>query len=73
MTVVDGNGESQVTVLWLVVYEDKVTINHLMDVFLHYIKMNYGRKRFTDFKRCVYIKDFLCRADDMLIPQFKNI
>ena len=33
LMVVDGNGESEIVVLWLVVYEDKDTISHLMDVF----------------------------------------
>ena len=30
MMVVDGNGESGVIALWLVVHEDKMTISHLM-------------------------------------------
>ena len=34
MLVVDGNGESEVIALWLVVHEDKMTISHLMDIFL---------------------------------------
>ena len=34
MLVVDGNGESEVIALWLVVNEDKMTINHLMDILL---------------------------------------
>ena len=34
MMVVDGNGESEVIALWLVVHEDKVTISHLMDAFI---------------------------------------
>ena len=34
MLVVDGNGESEITALWLVVNEDKMTISHLMDIFL---------------------------------------
>ena len=32
--VVDGNGESEVVTLWLAANEDKVTINHLMNVFI---------------------------------------
>lgn len=32
--VVDGNGESEVVTLWLAANKDKVTINHLMDVFI---------------------------------------
>jgi len=34
--VVDGNGESKVVALWLVVSEDKVTISHTMDAFVKY-------------------------------------
>lgn len=34
MMVVDGNGESEVIALWLVVHEDKTTIGHLMDTFI---------------------------------------
>ena len=33
MMVVDSNGESEIVALWLVVYEDKDTISHLMDIF----------------------------------------
>ena len=33
LMVVDGNGESEIVALWLVVYEDKDTISHLMDIF----------------------------------------
>ena len=32
LMVVDGNGESEIVALWLVVYEDKDTISHLMDI-----------------------------------------
>ena len=32
--VVDGNGESKIIALWLVVNEDKTTITHLMDIFM---------------------------------------
>ena len=31
---VDGNGEREVVALWLVANEDKVTISHMMDVFV---------------------------------------
>ena len=34
MMVVDGNGESEVIALWLVVREDKTTIGHLMNIFI---------------------------------------
>ena len=34
MLVVDGNGESEVIALWLVVHKDKMIISHLMDIFL---------------------------------------
>ena len=34
LMVVDGNGESEIIALWLVVYEDKDTISHLMDIFV---------------------------------------
>jgi len=34
LMVVDGNLESEVIVLWLVVREDKTTIGHLMDAFI---------------------------------------
>ena len=34
LMVVDGNGESEIVALWLVVYEDKDTISHLMDIFV---------------------------------------
>ena len=34
MLIVDGNGESEIVALWLVVNEDKPTIGHLMDVFV---------------------------------------
>ena len=30
--VVDGNRETEIVALWLVVYEDKDTISHLMDI-----------------------------------------
>lgn len=33
LMVMDGNGESEIVALWLVVYEDKHTISHLMDIF----------------------------------------
>ena len=33
LMAVDGNGESEIVALWLVVYEDKDTISHLMDIF----------------------------------------
>ena len=33
LMVVDGNRESEIVALWLVVYEDKDTISHLMDIF----------------------------------------
>ena len=34
MLVVDGNGESEIIALWLVVNEDKTTISHLVDIFI---------------------------------------
>ena len=37
LMVVDGNGESEIAALWLVVYEDKDTISHLMDIFVKHI------------------------------------
>ena len=33
LMVVDDNGESEIVALWLVVYEDKDTTSHLMDIF----------------------------------------
>ena len=33
LMVVDSNGESEIVALWLVVYEDKDTISHLMNIF----------------------------------------
>ena len=35
--VVDRNGESEIIALWLVVNEDKMTISHLMDIFLKHM------------------------------------
>lgn len=34
LLVVDGNGESDIIALWLVVNEDKTTISHLVDIFI---------------------------------------
>ena len=33
LMVVDGNEDNEIVALWLVVYEDKDTISHLMDIF----------------------------------------
>ena len=35
--VVDGNEESEIIALWLVVNEDKMTISHLKDIFLKHM------------------------------------